>query len=294
MSFKYISRMASFGARVVMMNDTQISSALRRHDFCRASCSVMPGNILGRNTLRATCWVIVLAPPVVALFAANVRDHRADHADRIEAGVLVEAAILDREHRLLHARRDRRQRHRPPLLPLAATERGQHRRVERDPLARLVVELEPLHAIGHARRRRFLAFGHRLRIGRTLKHDADRVSLQLGDARHDRDRALADRELAGLLQPIAMGVAELVEPIDQLLLGHRLAAAQLERPRQHAREHRRSLAVQARVDQPREAHVVVAGDDAEEEGGDGERDGTDPNPAFPPEPDDADAIACGV
>ena len=62
MSFRYISRIASFGARVVMMNDTQISSALRRHDFCRASCSVIPGNIFGRNTLRATCCVIVLAP----------------------------------------------------------------------------------------------------------------------------------------------------------------------------------------------------------------------------------------
>jgi hypothetical protein len=52
--------------------------------------------------------------------------------------------------------------------------------------------------------------------------------------------------------------------------------------------------VKTRVDQPREAYVVVAGDDAEEEGGDGERDRTDADPAFPPESDDADAVACGL
>jgi hypothetical protein len=62
MSFRYISRMASFDARVVMMKDTQISRSLRRSDFSRASCSVIPGNIFGRKTLRATCCVIVLAP----------------------------------------------------------------------------------------------------------------------------------------------------------------------------------------------------------------------------------------
>jgi hypothetical protein len=52
--------------------------------------------------------------------------------------------------------------------------------------------------------------------------------------------------------------------------------------------------VKTRVDQPREAHVVVAGDDAEEEGRDREHDGADANPAFPPESDDADAVACGL
>ena len=220
---------------------------------------------------------------------------RADHADRIEAGVLVETAILDREHRLLHARRDDGERHRPPLFALAAAERRQHRRVERHPLGRVSRRARAvLHAIGDARRRRLLALGHRPRRRRTLEHDADRLALQLGHARHDRDRAGADRELAGLLEAIAVRVAELVEPIDQLLLGHRLAAAQLERPRQDAREHGRALAVQARVDQPREADVVVAGDDAEEEGGDGERDRSDANPALPPEPNDSDSVSCGL
>jgi hypothetical protein len=64
MSFRYISRIASFDARVVMITDTHASSSLRRHDFSRASCKVMPGNIFGRKMLRATCCVIVLAPAV--------------------------------------------------------------------------------------------------------------------------------------------------------------------------------------------------------------------------------------
>ena len=51
-------------ARAVMMSDTHISSSLRRHDFSRAAWSVISGNILGRNTLRATCCVMVLPPAV--------------------------------------------------------------------------------------------------------------------------------------------------------------------------------------------------------------------------------------
>ena len=66
------------------------------------------------------------------------------------------------------------------------------------------------------------------------------------------DGAAADGELAGLLDARALGVAEVVQPIDELLLGERLAAAQLERPREDARQHAIALAVQARVDQPAE------------------------------------------
>ena len=62
MSLRYISRIASFDARVVRISDTQTSSSLRRTDFSRASLNVIPGNIFGRKTLRATCCVIVLAP----------------------------------------------------------------------------------------------------------------------------------------------------------------------------------------------------------------------------------------
>ncbi len=68
MSFRYISKISSLDARVVMMSDTHASSSLRRHDFSRASLSVMPGNIFGRNTLRAICCVMVLAPAVYLFF----------------------------------------------------------------------------------------------------------------------------------------------------------------------------------------------------------------------------------
>ena len=64
MSFKYISKISSFDARAVMMIETHISSSLRRSDFSRAACSVISGNIFGRNTFRATCWVMVLPPAV--------------------------------------------------------------------------------------------------------------------------------------------------------------------------------------------------------------------------------------
>ena len=61
MSFKYISRIASFDARRVRTSETQISSTLRFNVRARASCSVIPSNF-GRNTLRTSCWVMVLPP----------------------------------------------------------------------------------------------------------------------------------------------------------------------------------------------------------------------------------------
>jgi hypothetical protein len=140
-------------------------------------------------------------------------------------------------------------------------------------------------------RRRRLARGHRPRRRRLLEHHADRPALELGHPRHDRDRAGADRELAGLLEAIAVRVAELVEPIDQLLLGHRLTAAQLERPRQDAREHRRPLAVEPVVDHFREPHVVIRGDGQQQDGGDGENRRGDPHPAFSPDRGDTNREA---
>ena len=122
---------------------------------------------------------------------------------------------------------------RSPLI-----ERRQHRRVER-----------------HAARSAWLPSSSRstrsgdrgggLRAGRCglrgrrrlLEDDADQLALELRRARHDRDRAGADRELAGLLGVRALRVAEVVQPIDELALGQRLAAAELERPREDARQH---------------------------------------------------------
>jgi hypothetical protein len=50
--------------------------------------------------------------------------------------------------------------------------------------------------------------------------------------------------------------------------------------------------MQAGVDQPREADVVVAGEDADEKDGDGERDGSDTSPALSPESNDSDSVSC--
>ena len=90
-------------------------------------------------------------------------------------------------------------------------------------------------------------------------------------AGHDADQRAVDGELAGILRVRALRVAEVVQPIEQLLLRDVIAAPNLERPRKHARQHAIALAVQARVDHPREGHVVVAGecagDDKERRGG---------------------------
>ena len=72
------------------------------------------------------------------------------------------------------------------------------------------------------------------------------------------DRALADRELAGLLDAGAFGVADIVQSRDQLARADHLAGIEGERPREHARDDTVALAVQARLDDARELDVVVA------------------------------------
>jgi hypothetical protein len=145
--------------------------------------------------------------------------------------VLVEPAVLDRQDRLLHAHGDRRQRDGPALLTLAA-ERGQHRRVEKHTLARLGAELDAQDAIRHPRRSADPSAPRRRlqrRRRRALKDDADDlVPLSSATRGNDRDRALDRSPTRRLLPPIAMRVAELVERSTKLLIGHRLAAAQLE------------------------------------------------------------------
>ncbi len=83
----------------------------------------------------------------VRAFAADVAEEGADDADRIDARMIVEAAILNREHGLLQPIGNHGQRHGPALLALAA-ERCQQRRVEREPFARTIGELELEHAVG--------------------------------------------------------------------------------------------------------------------------------------------------
>ena len=67
MSFRYISRISSFEARLVRMSDTHTSRIFRLIDLARADCRLMPSNF-GRKTLRTSCCVMVLPPAVYARF----------------------------------------------------------------------------------------------------------------------------------------------------------------------------------------------------------------------------------
>ena len=93
--------------------------------------------------------------------AADVRQERADDADGIDAGIVVEPVILDREDRLDHAGRNHRQRHRAALLAFAADQRGQDGRVERQAFARSPRRARALDAIRRPRGvgRRFFGGG---------------------------------------------------------------------------------------------------------------------------------------
>ena len=84
--------------------------------------------------------------------AEDVGEHRADDADRIDAGMVVEAAIFDRQHRFLHARRNGLERDAAALLARAGHQRRQQRRIERDALERLAgrLDLRPRAAAGAA------------------------------------------------------------------------------------------------------------------------------------------------
>jgi hypothetical protein len=68
------------------------------------------------------------------------------------------------------------------------------------------------------------------------------------------------RELARLRGRRPLGVPEVVQPIGEPLRRKPLSAVNVERPRQHARQRAHTLALQARVDDAREHHVVVRGD----------------------------------
>ncbi len=90
------------------------SSALRRYDRWPDCSSALNSSL--RKNMRESCWVTVLRPTGWRRVGRQVRDDGADHADGIDAGVAVEAPVLDRQHRLLHARRNTRERNAPPLL----------------------------------------------------------------------------------------------------------------------------------------------------------------------------------
>ena len=100
---------------------------------------------------------------------------------------------------------------------------------------------------------------------RRREHDADQLSLAIPFSGHDEHGVPADRELALLLRVSPAGVAQIVEPIDELCGLQGLAAVNLERTAEDAGIHAQHLAMNARVDHPRENDVVVAEHDAHHE-----------------------------
>ena len=195
----------------------------------------------------------------VRAVASRVLDERANHPNRIDAGMLVESAVFDGEDGVHHSLGNHRKRHLPPLFALAARERRQDRRFERHPFARVCAKLQAFDAT--CRRGRPGPPGRLVRVGSrgSLKHDADDLALVRGDTRQDGHRPVADRELAWFFHAPALRISEIVEPVDQLAVGERLAASQFERTSEDARQHAVALAMQARVDEVPEAHPVVRG-----------------------------------
>ena len=170
----------------------------------------------------------------------------------------------------------------PPLLAFTADQRRQHRPLEHDPIARLAANLEALDPVRHPWRPGAGRCGFPGR--RRLREDHPyQLALELGGARHDRDQAGRHRELTGIVGAGAQRVSEVVEAIDQLTFGHRLAAAELERTGEDAGEYTIPLAVQAGVDQPREADVVVDAGERGDQGGNGERNRQNAHPLAAPD-----------
>ncbi len=166
--------------------------------------------------------------------------------------MVVKAAVLDGEHRLDHLRRDLRQRDVAALFTPGGDERRDHRRLELEavPLLAAAGRLDVGDPV------RFLVFVLR----RSDEMHARRLALALAIARHDHDRVASDRELTGLLGAGALGVSEVVQPVDKLTRRHQLTAPNLEWTRKDPRVGALELAMQARIDQARERDVVVGGD----------------------------------
>ena len=156
----------------------------------------------------------------------------------------IKPLILDREHGLLRVDRDRRQRHAPTLLPVPARhQRGQQRRVEfnrgRAPLPSTSM-----------RRMLGVRCVKEIRTTRPSK-EASRGLIAIVVS--------AIENSPGDLRFRPLGVPQVVQPADKLLLADRLALPQRERPCVHTGQRAFAFTVQPCIDEARETHVV--GDD---------------------------------
>ncbi len=218
-------------------------------------------HLLGEEEIARQLLRNGAAADEVRTIAKHVGHQRADHADRIDAGVVIEPAILDREHRFLHACRDRIQRDAPPFLARPGHHRGEQRRIERHPLETALGDLDPRDPL---RRRRWrlgalLAHHRRLREG-----DGDDLARLVAASRQDHHVVAIDRELPAAFHARALRIANVIEPSDQFRLAHALAGLQRQRPREHTRHGAIALAMKPRLDDAAVRHIEIG------EGADGE------------------------
>ncbi len=205
--------------------------------------------------MRASCCVMVLPPTRYGAIAEHVGEHRADDANRIDAGVVIEAPIFDRQHRFLHPRRNGFQRDAAALLARPGHERGEQRRIERDALDVLARDRNSCDALGRRRRRlRRLLLARDRRFREGDRHD---LAGLVAAARAQQHGVAIDREVAGALDPRALRVADIVQPRDQFRLAEALTGLQRQGPREHARHGAIALAVETRVDDASVRHVEI-------------------------------------
>ena len=124
--------------------------------------------------------------------------------------MLVETAVLDREHRFDHRLGDHLEGHVAALLARVGDERRDEWSVERDPIGRVLVAGSSIVSI----RVVSVLFG-----GRPPNDQAHQLSLVIAVA---RDQHMASRPTVnspGCSGARTMGVAEIVQPIDELPLG---------------------------------------------------------------------------
>jgi hypothetical protein len=181
----------------------------------------------------------------------HVAENRRGNGDRIDPRVLVETTVFDREHGVDHVGRDGCQRHVAAFLAAGRDQGGDERRAQ-----------------GHVGGRRLGSdYLDLLDDGRfgvlgplAAKRHAHLLILEVSVLGYDQERVTPDGELAAQRCLGTVGVAEVVEAIDELVGGQGLAAMELERPGEHPRVDTLHLPVDARVDHAGEQHVVVTQD----------------------------------
>ncbi len=166
----------------------------------------------------------------------------------------VKALVFDGQDRLLHVDRNPRHRHVPPLLARTGRHQGRQQRC---------IELHVVDLAGaddfqvpDSNRRHPRAAS--CRHGR--KRDTDDLAAVRSAAGNQRHPVRDSGELSGLRGLRALSVAELIQAGDEIRLGQRLSAAELDGTGVHAWDDPLPLAMQAIVDHARIRDVKVAGD----------------------------------